>query len=119
MATYSETDVPTRRTDEILTLLADRLGARLSVKTVFGDPVERDGVTVVPVAVARFGFGGGGGSGPEEGQGGDGGGGGGTMTAIGHIELRDGRSRFVPVVHPLRMAMLAAATAMAIALIRR
>ncbi|HET6667158.1 MAG TPA: hypothetical protein VFG98_07750, partial [Intrasporangium sp.] len=46
--------------DEILT----RVGDQLSVRRVFGEPVERDGLVVIPVAVALGG--GGGGSGPDE-----------------------------------------------------
>src|ERR671911_92679 len=49
------TSVPRRRGDELLSMLAERIGARLGAATVFGAPVERDGVTVVPVAVARCG----------------------------------------------------------------
>jgi uncharacterized spore protein YtfJ len=93
--------------DEVLAGLADRIGGRLVASTVFGTPVERGGVTVVPVAAARFGFGAGTGSGPEgQGEGG-GGGGGGVIMPTGYIELREDRSRFVPVVHPARMALLA------------
>jgi uncharacterized spore protein YtfJ len=44
--------------------LFDRIGARFSAATVYGSPIERDGVTVVPVAAARFGIGAGGGSDP-------------------------------------------------------
>ena len=100
------TSVPRRRGDELLSTLAERIGARLAAATVFGAPVERDGVTVVPAAVARFGIGAGSGMDPSKGQEGEGGGGGGTVTPIGYIELRDGRSRFVPVVHPARMLAL-------------
>ena len=32
-----------------------------------GEPVQREGLTVIPIAKARFGFGGGGGSGSREG----------------------------------------------------
>jgi uncharacterized spore protein YtfJ len=52
-------DRPTRRADDLLSVLAERVGTRFSATTVFGTPVERDGVTVVPVAAARFAFGGG------------------------------------------------------------
>jgi uncharacterized spore protein YtfJ len=45
------------------------------VRRVFGEPIERDGAVVVPVAVIRGGAGGGGGKGPE-GEGGEGLGGG-------------------------------------------
>ncbi|HET8756976.1 MAG TPA: spore germination protein GerW family protein [Solirubrobacteraceae bacterium] len=92
-----------RRGDELLSMLAERIGARLGTATVFGAPVERDGVTVVPVAVARFGIGAGSGTDPAKGQEGEGGGGGGIVAPTGYIELKDGRSRFVPVIHPARM----------------
>ena len=43
----------------------------MSVKRVFGDPIERDGVTVLPVATVMGGGGGGGGeSGNDRGSGG-------------------------------------------------
>jgi uncharacterized spore protein YtfJ len=98
-----------RRTDELLASVADRLGARFNAASVFGTPVERDGVTVIPVATIRFGIGGGGGSDPRKGQGGEGGGGAGTASAAGYIEIKNGRSRFVPAVHPARMLLLVAA----------
>ena len=37
----------------------------LTVKRVFGDPYERNGVTVIPAARVQGGAGGGGGEGPE------------------------------------------------------
>ena len=91
----------------MLAALAERIGARFSAATVYGTPIERDGVTVVPVAAARFGIGAGSGSDPSKGQEGEGGGAGGGVTAAGYIELKDGRSRFVPVVRPERMVALA------------
>ena len=106
MSETSTTSVPPRRGDELLSMLADRIGARLGASTVYGTPVERDGVTVVPVAVARFGFGAGSGSDPSKRQEGEGGGGGGTVTPAGYIELKNGRSRYVPIVHPTRMVAL-------------
>jgi uncharacterized spore protein YtfJ len=104
---------PRRRADELLSLLADRIGAQLASSTVYGAPVERDGVTVVPVSAARFGFGAGGGSDPDKRQEGEGGGGGGTIAPIGYIELKDGRSRFIPIVHPARMLALVGCTILA------
>jgi uncharacterized spore protein YtfJ len=97
---------PRRRAEELLATLAERVGARFSASTVYGTPVERDGVTVVPVAAARFGIGGGGGSDPTKAQEGEGGGGGGSVTPVGYIELKDGGSRYVPLVHPARMLAL-------------
>jgi uncharacterized spore protein YtfJ len=66
---------------DLVQALAERLGASARATAVFGEPVERDGVTVIPVAKSRWGFGGG--SGVREGE--PGGGGGGLATrAIGH-----------------------------------
>jgi uncharacterized spore protein YtfJ len=97
---------PRRHTDEMLAHLAERVGARFDASNVFGAPVERDGVTIVPVAAIRFGLGGGAGSDPRKGQDGEGGGAAGSASAVGYIELKDGRSRFVPVIHPARMLLL-------------
>jgi uncharacterized spore protein YtfJ len=109
-----------RRADDLLNVLADRVGGRVSASTVYGAPVERDGVTVIPVATARFALGGGGGSDSAKTQEGSGGGAGGTVTPTGYIELRDGRSRYVPVVHPARMALMVLGALVAgIALARR
>jgi hypothetical protein len=55
--------------------MAEKLGAAARAATIFGDPVERDGVTVIPVARARWGFGGGMGRRKEE----NGAGGGGSV----------------------------------------
>jgi uncharacterized spore protein YtfJ len=119
MSEASTTSVPRRRGDELLSMLAERIGGRLGAATVFGAPVERDGVTVVPVAVARFGIGAGSGSDPSKGQEGEGGGGGGVVAPTGYIELKDGRSRFVPVVHPARMLALALGAVIAMLVIMR
>ncbi|HKF35383.1 MAG TPA: spore germination protein GerW family protein [Ktedonobacteraceae bacterium] len=81
--------------------LANRVGMNSKVSTVFGDPVERGGITIIPVARVGWGFGGGAGSGsnPNQNQAGEGsGGGGGTMVyPVGYIELRDGRATFYPI----------------------
>lgn len=118
-AVSASTKPPRRRADELLSVLAERIGARLSASTVYGTPVERDGVTVVPIAAARFAIGAGGGSDPAKHQEGEGGGGGGTITPAGYIELKEGRSRFVPVVHPARMlALVCCAIVAGLAIIR-
>lgn len=82
----------------LLDTLAERLGTRVHTRTVYGEPVERQGVTVIPVAKARYGFGGGGGS--KAGERGSGGGGGATVKPIGYIEIRDGGSRFQRIPDP-------------------
>lgn len=97
--------------------LGERLGLSARASAVFGDPVERDGVTVIPVAKASWGFGGGsGGAAPNQGSGG---GGGGVVAPIGFIEVRGGEARFVPVRDPRTTAMRLVAGAAAVALLFR
>jgi uncharacterized spore protein YtfJ len=112
-------ETPAHRAEKLVSTLAEQVGARVTASTVFGTPVERDGVTVVPVAAARFGFGGGAGADPRKVQDGAGAGAGGTVTATGYIEIKDGHSRFVPIVHPVRMLALISATIVAGLLITR
>ncbi len=76
--------------DRFLEGLAERIGARASVQAVFGDPVERGEVTVIPVARVRWGVGGGAGTSaaaaPDGGTG-SGGGGGATADPVGYLEI--------------------------------
>lgn len=76
---------------------------------MFGEPIERDGLTVVPVAVVMGG--GGGGSGPEGPEGGTGGGFGVWARAIGAYEIRDDRLRFVPAVDVVALGVVGLALA--------
>jgi uncharacterized spore protein YtfJ len=101
--------------DELLQRIGQTVGERAKVSTVFGEPVERAGVTVIPVAKARFGFGGGGGGGTRRGEEspGGGGGGGGIVTPVGYIELHDGSARFKRIATPLDLVGLVAAAALA------
>ncbi len=95
----------------ILDRLADRLRGAANAAAVYGAPVERDGVTVIPVAKVRWGFGGGGGTGTGntpvgKGSGsgsGEGGGGGVLATPMGYIEMRDGGAEFKPINDPMTM----------------
>lgn len=84
--------------------LANHIGGYAGAQAVFGQPVERDGVTVIPVAKVRWGFGGGAGTGSKPGSGeeGAGGGGGGGVNAVpvGFIEISNGQARFVPWEDP-------------------
>jgi uncharacterized spore protein YtfJ len=42
---------------EILEKIAESLGSTATVKCVFGDPIQMEGKTVVPVAKVAYGFG--------------------------------------------------------------
>ena len=81
--------------DRFIGTMAERLGAVAKAATVFGEPVERDGVTVIPVAKARWGFGGGAGRSKDED--GAGGGGGVTVTPVGFIEIKHHEANFRPI----------------------
>ena len=97
--------------------LAERVGARAGVAGLFGDPVEKDGVTVIPVARAMWGFGGG--IAPPGGGGDEGAGGGGGVIAApaGYISIVDGRAEYRPIGAAVSPgALIAAAVAVYIAL---
>ncbi len=84
--------------------VAERIGSAAGVAAVFGEPVERDGVTVIPVARASWGAGGGGGGeGEDEGYGA---GGGAIAAPHGFIEIGGGKARYRRVRSPLRSALL-------------
>ena len=65
-----------------------------TARTVYGEPIEAHGVTVIPVAATYFGFGAGGRGG------GSGGGGGGVVRPIGFIEVTASGARWVPITRP-------------------
>lgn len=65
----------------------DRL---LLAKNVLGDPIEKDGATIIPMVSYGFGFGAGGGSDPKKGQGGGTGAGGGIKPVGAIIIDKDG-----------------------------
>lgn len=87
--------------------IAEQLQVHANAKQVYGEPVERNGTTIIPVARVQWGFGGGGiGRGLAE----RGGGGGGARAfPTGFIELRDGKAEFRPIHDVSDVAAFAAA----------
>ena len=80
-------------------------GARdaIAVKRVYGDPIQRDGVTLIPVAAVR----GGGGGGSDERH--NGGGGFGVQARpVGAYVIRNGDAEWRPALDAGRLAALAA-----------
>jgi uncharacterized spore protein YtfJ len=77
----------------------------MTARRVYGEPYERDGVTVIPAAVVRGG--GGAGSGEDATKGGSGGGGGFGLTGrpVGAYVIEGGKVRWDPVVDPTRLAL--------------
>jgi len=108
--------------------MIDGVRDALSVRRVFGEPVERDGVTVIPAATVIGGGGSGGGRGGPGPTGGDGeasglgsqsgfgAGFGGVMWPAGAFEIADGRVTWRPSIDLTRVLMMA--LTLAIALVR-
>jgi uncharacterized spore protein YtfJ len=70
----------------------------MTVRRVFGDPIERDGVTVIPAAKVRGGGGGGFGEGPQAQGRGGGGGFGVAASPAGVYIIREGRVTWRPAL---------------------
>lgn len=105
--------------DGFVERMAERVGGKASVRAVFGEPIERDGLTIIPVARVRWGFGGGAGRGPiavgpgtgegtserliDEGISGAGSGGGGGVAAdpVGYLEIGPDGATFKPIISPM------------------
>ena len=83
--------------------LLSRITDDLTPKRVFGEPIERDGVMLVPVARVRGGAGGG--SGGPPGEEGTGGGGGIDATGLGVFVVKDGKVTWQPAVDVTKLAI--------------
>jgi uncharacterized spore protein YtfJ len=95
MKSESQLDARARESEHsgsLVERLAEKLSAAASVAKIYGEPIDRDGTTIIPVAKVRYGFGGGGrGTRDEVGSGG---GGGVQVTPYGYIEIKNGSSEF-------------------------
>jgi len=100
----------------VLDSIAVRLHTSASAATVYGDPVEAEGKTIIPVAKVRYGFGAGGGDGVNDDSGeaaesegfGGGGGGGVEITPVGFIEITAGETRYVSLDERQRIIKIVA-----------
>ena len=107
--------------DRLLERLAELVGAKARVQAVFGEPITREDLTVIPVARVRWGFGGGGGraetppAGPASGSGG---GGGVAADPVGYLVLGPEGAAFRPIreLYPSPTFLIASALAAAIVL---
>jgi uncharacterized spore protein YtfJ len=77
----------------------------LTVKRVFGEPYEKDGVTIIPAARVRGGAGGGSGEGAEGEGKGSGSGFGITAHPVGAFMLREGELSWRPAVDVNRVIL--------------
>ena len=91
----------------------------ITVKRVYGDPYERDGVVLIPAAELRGGGGGGGGSDAANETSGTGGGYGVNARPVGAYVIEDGRVRWEPAVDATGIALRGMLTALGIAFLLR
>lgn len=89
----------------------------LTVKRVFGEPFERDGLAVIPAASVRGGAGGGSGH-DEKGQEGEGGGFGMTGSPAGAYVVQGGKVKWLPAVDPNRLFVMVGLAVIAYLLMR-
>jgi uncharacterized spore protein YtfJ len=82
-----------------MTEVVDTVRETLSVTRVFGQPIERDGTTVIPVATITGGAGGGGGEDKTTGGSGSGAGFGVSAKPAGVYVLRDGKVSWQPAMN--------------------
>jgi uncharacterized spore protein YtfJ len=95
-----------------LETVLERLNAvkeTMTVRRVFGDAYERDGVTIIPVASVRGGGGGGGGEGEGTNAAGSGSGGGVgfgvTARPVGVYVVKDGEVTWQPSIDVMRIVL--------------
>ena len=85
--------------------IVDRARDSLTAKQVFGEPYERDGVTVIPAARVQGGAGGGGGEDAQGGGSGSGGGFGLTARPVGAFVIRGGDVAWRPAIDLNRVVL--------------
>ena len=87
--------------DEIIAEARDSL----TVRRVYGEPYETDGITLIPAAAVR---GGGGGGEGDDGSSGSGSGAGFGLTArpVGAYQIKDGEVSWIPAADTTRVIML-------------
>ena len=90
----------------------------LTVRRVFGEPYEKEGLTLIPAAAVTGGFGGGSGQ-DESGQEGEGGGFGMSGRPVGAFVVQGTDVRWQPAVDPARMAAVIGTVAVVYLLTRR
>ncbi len=77
----------------------------ISVRRVFGEPYEEDGLTIIPAAAVRGGGGGGGGVDKDTGDEGSGGGFGVMARPVGVYQIKDGETTWVPAADTTRVIL--------------
>lgn len=92
--------IPAAPRQGLVERLAEQLGASARTSHIFGQAVDREGITVIPVGRVRYGFGGGEGRGRAEATRERGAGAGMRLEPAGFIEVHDGRAAWRPIRRP-------------------
>lgn len=88
--------------DDLMSVARDSL----TVQRVYGEPFEKDGVTLIPAAAVRGGGGGGEGEGPGGEGAGSGSGFGMSARPVGAYQIKDEKVVWIPAVDVTRVAIL-------------
>lgn len=100
---------------DLLDRLAQHIHINANAKQVYGDPIERNGTTIIPVATVQWGFGAGTLGRPSAERGG--GGGGARAHPAGYIEIRDGKAEYRTIHDPSLTAAVAAGVGVVVGLV--
>jgi uncharacterized spore protein YtfJ len=96
-------------------------GARdtVTVRRVYGEPYEQDGITFIPAAAVRGGGGGGEGEDADSASSGSGGGFGGMARPVGAYQIKDGEVTWVPAADTTRVIIFGQVVAIVALLVLR
>jgi uncharacterized spore protein YtfJ len=113
-------DLEGSREERLMTItdVFNKANDSITVKRVFAEPIERDGLTVIPAAVVAGGAGGGTGQ-DENGQEGQGGGFGMNARPAGAYVIKNGTVSWRPAVDPNRLVAVAGLVAVVFLITRR
>ena len=89
---------------EVVDEVTAKVQKTANVKVVFGDPIEKDTLTIIPVATTKVSGGGGGGVDDAKKSGGMGLGLNVTTTPIGYIKIEGGSATFVDIIDKSKLA---------------
>lgn len=98
--------------DNLVQAFAEKLGIAAKSIKIYGEPIERDGTTVIPVSKVSYAFGGG--FGKQKGEEGGGGGGALTTSPVGYIEIKNGATKFRQIIDLTTLIPLVATSSLAL-----
>jgi len=83
--------------EDLTRSVVEKFQAAANIKTVYGDPIEVRGKTIIPVAKVAYGFCAGSGKKTDSGETGGGSGGGIAVRPAGVLEITDEGTSFIPI----------------------